>query len=94
MKKASAIVIYSKKENRIINLSFKYNQSLIDLTRCVTGDKFNSFNAIYQRILTIAKMNNTYFASYNEFGAKWYDIQWIDINNPFRIDKYGFRKEV
>ena len=48
---------------------------------------------MYETILNFARNNGFYYGRYKEFGAIWYDVSWIDINNPVKIEKYGFRKE-
>lgn len=97
MKKASAIVLYNAQTRQIFNLTINHNGSLIPLIdyskEKVQPYCYKSFMAMYETILNFARNNGFYYGKYNEFGAIWYDVSWIDINNPVKIEKFGFRKE-
>lgn len=97
MKKASAICIYDPGTNQIYNLTINHNMNCIPLIQYKASEKinpykYNNFNEVYETVLTIARNNGYYYSNYNEFGLTWYDIQWIDINNPTSINKYGYRR--
>ena len=44
--------------------------------------------------VNILKNNNFYCGYYELFGRRWYDIQFINLENPVVIDKFGFNMEV
>lgn len=97
MRKASAIVLYNAQTKQVYNLTIKHKGDLIPMVIDGTKDRtqpycYESFTELYQAILNVAKHNGFYYDSYSAFGANWYDISWIDINNPVTIAKYGFRK--
>jgi len=97
MKKASATVIFDSKTNQIYNLTIKHKLAYInfihyDMQAQPKPYKYPSFHELYQTVLNQAKVNGFYYDSYTAFNAIWYDIAWIDINNPTLINKYGFKK--
>ena len=44
---------------------------------------------MYKSVLNILKNNNFYCAYYEQFGRRWYDIQFINLENPVNIEKFG-----
>ena len=97
MYKASAIVLYNAKTNQIHNLTINHKGTyitMIDYSKeKVQPYCYKSFMGLYQTILNFAKNNGFYYGKYNQFDSTWYDIAFIDINNPYKVEKYGFRKE-
>lgn len=53
--------------------------------------KFLSVNMalMNKSILKILKNNNFYCGYYEQFGRRWYDIQFINLENPTIIEKFG-----
>ena len=96
MRKCTATVIY--KDNRIYNLTVNYKGSLTPLVRYDLDDRekpyeYESLKDLYESVLKILKNNGYYTSSYNEFNLKWYDIQFINLRNPTRIEKSGLFEE-
>ena len=88
MKKVSATVIY--RDNTIYNLTVNHKGNL---TQLVTNDSANSngsFQDMYKRVLNTLKNNNLYCGYYDVFNRRWYDIQFINLDSPFTIDKIGY----
>ena len=51
---------------------------------------YQSLTHMYNAILILAR-NNGYVIPYrNEFGAKWYNIQWCDTAKPNRLDRFAY----
>lgn len=45
-------------------------------------------NTLYN--LTVNLKNNNFYCSYYEqFGRRWYNIQFINLENPVNIEKFG-----
>lgn len=92
MKKVSVTCIY--RDNTIYNLTVNHKGALIPL---IAYDEANvkhpyinrTFRAMYKSILGILKENNFYCGFYDDFGARWYDIQFIDLENPYEIHEYS-----
>ncbi|HPJ12940.1 MAG TPA: hypothetical protein PLV00_06105 [Caldisericia bacterium] len=92
MRKVSVTVIY--KDNTLYNLTVNHKGSLINL---VSYDGTNekqpygkcTFQTMYKSILNILKNNNFYCSYYEQFGQRWYDIQFINLENPVNIEKFG-----
>lgn len=87
MKKCKAICIYH--ENTIDNLSIQTKNSIINLTPAVNARKFDTFTRLYQCILKTLKANNYYCDSCDAAGQKWYDIAFIEYNDPSTIKQCG-----
>lgn len=93
MKRVKAICIY--KDNKIYNLTALSMNSNIPLIRYdledtkVTPCHHNSFNEMYEDVLSVLKSNDMRCGYYEEFNKKWYDISFIDLDNPTVINKYG-----
>ena len=90
--KALATVIY--KDNTIYNLTVNHKGVLITL---VAYDEINvkhpyekrTFQTMYKSVLNILKNNNFYCDYYEQLGLRWYDIQFINLDNPVNIEKFG-----
>ena len=54
--------------------------------------KYSTLNDVIDSILMIAKQNNKCIPYYEDFGARWYSILFIDMDHPDHVDKYGYRK--
>ena len=92
MRKASATVIC--KENRIYNLSINYKGSHTRLVQYMLNDKVrpykhNNFIDMYYSVLSILKSNGYYVDRYIEFNRVFFDIMWIDLDNPTITSKYA-----
>lgn len=95
MKKVSATVIY--KDNLIYNLTVNHKGNLITLvaydeTSVKHPYEKRTFKTMYKSILNILKNNNFYCGYYEEFGKWWYDIQFINLENPVEVNKFGIDK--
>ena len=92
MRKVSATVIY--KDNTLYNLTVNHKGVLIPL---VAYDEISvkhpyekrTFQTMYKSVLNILKNNNFYCGYYEQFGRRWYDIQFINLENPVNIEKFG-----
>lgn len=97
MRKATAKVIY--KDNMLYNLTVNHKSIITPLVRYDLNDspkpyKYTCFNDLYKAVLNILKNNGFYTGFYTQFGRKWYDIQFINLNNPVIIEKFGLYEEV
>ena len=95
MIKVNAICIY--KDNMIYNLTVQHKHSNITLIRYDVQEdiiypqpyKHKTFNDMYETILSILKVNNMCCGFIEQFGKKWYDIAFINIDIPYMVDRYG-----
>lgn len=97
MKKVVCTVIYRKNTNQIYNITVNHQGSITPLVRYSETDnpspyKYQSFKAMFDSVLAILKNNNMCVGKYERFSAIWYDIQWIDLENPYTINKYAYAK--
>ena len=90
MIKVSATVIY--KDNWIYNLTVNHKGKLTALIAYDETDVNRNFQTMYKSVLNILKNNNFYCGYYEEFGKRWYDIQFINLDNPVEINKFGIDK--
>lgn len=96
MKKVSATVLY--KDNIIYNMTVNHKGALIPLVRY---DETNikhprekrTFQEMYGSVLNILKNNGFYVGYFIAFNAKFYDIQFININNPVEIETMAYKEE-
>ena len=103
MRKVVGTVIYKSSTNQTYNITVNYKGQSItllqyNLTQKENPYRYNRFNDLYKSVLTIAKNNNFYFGTLDLFGEKengrtWYNIQWIDLDNPCYINRYSYLKE-
>lgn len=92
MKTVSATCII--KENRIYNLTVNDKGRYTTLVRYDFDDKekpylHQNIKGTILDILSILKSNGFRVRHVDDFGARWYDIQFIDLDNPCVIHKYS-----
>ena len=96
MRKVTATVIY--KNNQIYNLTVNYCGVLVCLALHETVEKGSNekrtFQSLYKTVLKILKNNNYYCNYQEEFGVRWYDIQFINLENPVEIEKFGINSKI
>ena len=93
MKTVSAIVLYRGNKITRLTVNHRGNQipmiypaSSLQLSECTC------FNDMYKQVLGLLKANKM-SARYEMLAeAKWYDIAWIDLNNP-NICRYAYREK-
>lgn len=94
MRKVTATAIY--KGNKLYSLSVLCRNSLIPIVRYdLTGVQpceYNNFQALYTAVLNLLKSNGFYVDSYKEFGCRWYNIQFLNLENPVKLEKHGYKE--
>lgn len=95
MKKVKAIVLFDSSTNQIYNLTVLTNNENIPLIRYSPNDvvqpyKYPVFRDMYTSILNILKENNFYVNKWISFECTFYDIDFIDVNDPYRIVRYPY----
>lgn len=99
MRKATATVIYNRNTMQIYNITVNHKSDFItllsyDLNVPPSPYCYNTFNALYDAVLKILKNNNFYTAVCKQFDADYYDIAFIDINNPVYIAKMPYHNNI
>lgn len=94
MRKVTATVIY--KDNIIYNLTVNHKGVLTTLvaydeTSVKHPYEERKFQTMYKSVLNILKNNNFYCGYYEVFGIRWYDIQFINLENPVKIEQFGIK---
>jgi hypothetical protein len=94
MKKVTAICIY--RDNKIYNLTACHNGNHIVLVDYKLFDKYQpykhiDFNFLYADVLTILKTNGFYCGKVHDFGVDWYDIVFINLDEPTTTNKLSYR---
>lgn len=92
MRKATAIVIY--KGTTLYNLTIEHKGARITLLSCDNDLQreiytFSTFSQLYYKVLGLCKGNNFKIDSYLQFGKNWYDISFIDLDKPYKVEKFG-----
>ena len=91
-KKVTAIVSYH--DSTIYNITFilPNGNSIQMYTRKndILAPCYNSLTHMYTAVIILAK-NNGFIIPYTKMaGAKWYDIFWVDSENPEDICRYAY----
>ena len=90
MKKATLMVCYVRGRDGIIVKSvhalYRGGRASLNLSRA----NYQSILAACGNVLSLAKNNNFRVSYYECFGARWYDILWIDCDTG-AVYKYSTR---
>lgn len=97
MRKAIVTVIYDAKTNYLFNITVNplRGGKITLLNAKMTNNKLEpaykdaTFKSAYHSALNIIKNNGFYCNSWRDFGATFYEINWIDINNPTEVHYYS-----
>lgn len=93
MKRVKAICIY--KDNRIYNLTALSMNTNITLIHYDLGDTkitpchHENFEDMYRDVLSVLNSNDMRCGYYEEFNRRWYDISFIDLNDPTVVSKHS-----
>lgn len=101
MRKCVCTVIYKsdlekRSDYQIYSVTVNHKGSLIDLLDLISyrkGEKpepykYKTFEGMYRTVLNTLNYNDFYVGHHDDFGQRWFDIQWINIAD-WSIDKYG-----
>lgn len=104
MKRATAILWYQEGKDKdgftyycMMNLSVVTRDNhLVTLVQYGAEDiktpvmyKYYSFHNMYDDALSIIRVNGFYLSSYENFGRRWYDMQFISDTEPYEIKRYS-----
>lgn len=95
MEKVKAICTY--KDNRILSLTIIKKDGYVKLMRFegftfYQAKQYPSFNALYQAVLNIIKANNFYVDYHVNYNRRFYDIFFIEHDEPYDHNIYGYRE--
>lgn len=97
-RKVHALVIYDSKYNDLYSLYVTlsdgttitlFSAGYVEYVSKVNINESTNFQELYKLVLEIISVNNFDVEFYEEFNAWWYDIQWVDVQSPYRANKYG-----
>lgn len=95
MTKCTPIVLYKASTLQIYNITvIKSNGDKVCLLTYENEDKacipyrYNRMCELISDVLQILKNNNFYTTSHNEFNSTLWNINFIDIDNPFHVFQY------
>lgn len=89
----TATCIYDSKGMKLHSLYANTGGSIYNLTpiRESVGPKaYNSFKEMYETVLGNLKASGFKVCTWDEMGTILYNVQFIDINKPTEINRYGF----
>lgn len=92
MKKVTCLCIYTdtNKGYLIKSINVKYKHNNISLFK--NNDiYFPTFNNMYKIVLNLLGKNNFYVHTWEEFNAKWYDIDFLNAEGS-TVNRYPFKK--
>ena len=93
MKTVKAICIY--KDNRVYNFTAQLKDSNVTLIHYdledtkITPCYHDTFEDLYKDLLGVLKSNDMRCNYYEEFNKKWYDISFINLDNPTEVSRHG-----
>lgn len=93
MKKVKAICIY--KDNQVYNLTALFEDTTVTLLQYdledsrLTPPHHDTFEELVKDMLGVLKANNMRCGHYKEFNRVWYDIAFIDLNDPTVVSKHS-----
>ena len=96
MKKVIAICVYKRNFDnmtyQMYDLTVHHKTNLINLVHYdkdskVAPYKYSLFYDMYESILNLLKQNDSYVSDWKDFGCKWYDIAFIDVDT-YKITHY------
>lgn len=86
MRKIYVTIVCKSSTKEIFNVSFHHKGNVINFTQ---GKKaYASIHDMIIYILRLAKANEFTIDFRESFGATWYNIFWIDIDKPEKIECY------
>lgn len=91
MKKATVIVCYKCCGNDVTvkNVVFLHRGGHANFP-CLKGEHYKGVSDVCSDVLALAKNNHFRVAYYEEFGARWYDILWLNCDTGATA-KYSVR---
>ena len=93
MRKVKAICVY--KDNKIYNLTALGKHYFVTLVRYDLDDtketpcSHESFEEMYLDVLRVLKANNLTLDHYTEFEREWYDISFINLDDPTKVSRFS-----
>ena len=93
MRKVTAICIY--RDNRVYNLTVHSKYSITTLIQhhpedtTLTPRHHDTFEEMYTYVLEVLKSNNMYCGKHTDFERDFYDIAFINLDNPTEVNSYS-----
>lgn len=90
MQEVTATVVY--KGSTVYHLTVHCKADMIDLT--MARSEYGCFQDMYQAVVDTLINNGFYAANWVKFGIRWYNILFVNLDNPEKIGIYPIYKEV
>lgn len=92
MKQVVATCIY--KDNMIFQLVVQYKERSVTLVSYdeesrLKPYRYEYFDNMYKDVLSILRQNGYYTKSFSAFNRVFYNINFIDLDRPTKISRYG-----
>jgi hypothetical protein len=87
MKKCVATAIY--RGNTLYNVAVNTGNDTINFSFPYFPKVYRNFREIYAAVLQILANNGFSVAYYDDFNSRWYNIQWVELDNPGSVKRYG-----
>lgn len=91
MKKVQCFATYRKTETgfHIITITAKtHGNNVVALP--VSKEVFQLFHEMYESVMKTLAKNHMRVHGWNEFGARWYDVLWCDLETG-KIDRFPYK---
>lgn len=90
MRKATSVtVVYNK--YFLYSVTINYKGDLIPFDYSNNPKQYKSFTCLYYGVLQLLKNNDFYVKKWFNFDSWFYDIQFIWIKKPYKIDHFGLK---
>lgn len=91
MKKVHCFATYRRTETglHLFSLTVKTrNNNIVALP--VSEDAFQLFHDMYEAAMKTLAQNHYRVQTWDEFGARWYDVDWCDLENG-KVERFPFK---
>lgn len=89
----ATVIFQTSKEYKVYSLCVNTQDSLIKLVPTSEPKTYGSLNGMYEAVIRILNANHYTVHKWNEFGTTFYNIQFIDLDNPTQVNRYGITLE-
>lgn len=90
MREVTATVVY--KGGTVYHLTVHCKADMVNLT--MAHREYNSFQDMYQAVVDTLINNGFYAAHWVQFGFRWYNILFVNLDNPEKTGIYPIYREV
>lgn len=90
MKKVQSFATYRKTETgfHVITITAKTRDNIVALP--APQEAFQLFHEMYENVIQTLAQNHMRVHGWNEFGARWYDVLWCDLETG-KVERFPYK---